>query len=328
MYISNRMGLTVWDLSTDPYDHSQLANNFEAVDEHDHTTGKGRQIPQGGLAPDSVTQVEIATGGVNTSELADNSVTNVKMADNSVGTAELISGSVTTAKIADGSISYAKLDPAIAPIGQVILWYRATSSISVPTGWEILDGRPWASVTNKLGPSGTNWTTGNMPDMRNAFPLGAATSGTGTGPTTPPDIGAAGGSQTQALAHSHTVNAHAHWVPDHQHGIQLDGSHSHSVAGGSTLATNSHGRFDGVYTFKDTSNNNHNTSFSHTYIVGRDVAASAPIDAAGTHNHTGLTTGTGGFSSSGETPGTSSALSASTDTRPKFVGFLFLIRVQ
>lgn len=54
MIILPNMGLFKWDSINDFFSHEQLAANFQALDEHDHTTGKGEQIPYGGLAEQSV----------------------------------------------------------------------------------------------------------------------------------------------------------------------------------------------------------------------------------------------------------------------------------
>ena len=42
--ITPNMSLTVWNSLTDKYDHSQLAANFVALDQHDHSPGRGAQI--------------------------------------------------------------------------------------------------------------------------------------------------------------------------------------------------------------------------------------------------------------------------------------------
>lgn len=49
------LGLKVWNLTTDPYNSGQLAENWAKVDEHDHSTGKGKQIPTGGIADGAIT---------------------------------------------------------------------------------------------------------------------------------------------------------------------------------------------------------------------------------------------------------------------------------
>lgn len=73
------LGLTIWNSLTDPYDSSQLVDNFVKIDTHDHSTGgKGKQIPNSGL---------LATSGseaVNTNVIRDGAVTAVKMVNSGV----------------------------------------------------------------------------------------------------------------------------------------------------------------------------------------------------------------------------------------------------
>jgi hypothetical protein len=83
------MSLTRWNLDTDPFNHTELAVNWQLVDVHDHTTGKGVPIPEGGLAA------------------------------NSVATINLKPASVTTDKIQDGAITYAKLEPGTVPYSKL-----------------------------------------------------------------------------------------------------------------------------------------------------------------------------------------------------------------
>lgn len=64
------MGLRVWNLLTDPYDHDQLADNWAKVDFHDHTPGRGTQIPTEGLFNGAVTTAKIADGGVTIAKTA------------------------------------------------------------------------------------------------------------------------------------------------------------------------------------------------------------------------------------------------------------------
>lgn len=54
MIVTTNMGLFKWDQIGDYFSHEQLAANFAALDEHDHTAGKGKPIPYGGLAEQSV----------------------------------------------------------------------------------------------------------------------------------------------------------------------------------------------------------------------------------------------------------------------------------
>ena len=58
---TSNMGLRVWDQLNDPYDHDQLANNWAKVDLHDHTPGRGIQIPTEGIADGAVTSDKISS---------------------------------------------------------------------------------------------------------------------------------------------------------------------------------------------------------------------------------------------------------------------------
>ena len=57
-----KMVLKVWNLLTDPYDHDQLADNWAKVDQHDHTTNRGVQIPTEGIFDGAITSAKLATG--------------------------------------------------------------------------------------------------------------------------------------------------------------------------------------------------------------------------------------------------------------------------
>jgi hypothetical protein len=48
------MGLRVWNLLLDDYDHEQLANNWAKVDAHDHSPGRGVLIPTEGIANEAI----------------------------------------------------------------------------------------------------------------------------------------------------------------------------------------------------------------------------------------------------------------------------------
>lgn len=59
-FTSAKMGLRIWNLLTDLYDHSQLADNWAKLDYHDHSPGKGVQIPTEGIADGAVTGPKLA----------------------------------------------------------------------------------------------------------------------------------------------------------------------------------------------------------------------------------------------------------------------------
>jgi hypothetical protein len=59
-FTSAKMGLRIWNLLTDLYDHAQLADNWAKVDYHDHSPGKGVQIPTEGIADAAVTAAKLS----------------------------------------------------------------------------------------------------------------------------------------------------------------------------------------------------------------------------------------------------------------------------
>src|SRR5687767_5517034 len=62
--ITTNMGLRSWNTVQDLYDHAQLADNWNKVDQHDHSTGKGVQIPTAGIADNAITAAKIVDGAV------------------------------------------------------------------------------------------------------------------------------------------------------------------------------------------------------------------------------------------------------------------------
>jgi hypothetical protein len=86
---TTNMGLTSWTSPSDLFNNTELADNWTAVDQHDHTAGKGVQIPAGG----------IATGAVTNAKLGANAVSSTKLGVNSVTTAAITDAAVTAAKL-------------------------------------------------------------------------------------------------------------------------------------------------------------------------------------------------------------------------------------
>jgi hypothetical protein len=82
---TSNLGLRRWDSQSDLFSYSELSNNWTLLDQHDHTTGKGVQIPAAGLATGAVTSPKIAASAVDGTKLADGSVTAVKLGAGAVG---------------------------------------------------------------------------------------------------------------------------------------------------------------------------------------------------------------------------------------------------
>ncbi len=126
-YTTPNMSLAAWDLETDPYDHTDLYNNWIAVDNHNHTPGKGAPLPpealpelgQDNLGTCSVNTLQICEGAVTQSRLAspavqevnifNSAVSSSKIANNAISVNHIQSNAVTEAKIANDSITTLKL---------------------------------------------------------------------------------------------------------------------------------------------------------------------------------------------------------------------------
>lgn len=317
------MGLVAWDLGTDKYDHLQLANDLVVIDGHDHTENKGVQIPSAGLKDRSVTEVKIALQAVGTPEVQDSAITGAKLADNTVGATKIIDGSVGTPEIANGAVTAGKIDPGYLPVGSILMWGRPDAS--PPVGiWEVCDGRSWSTVSNAMG-----YTTGNMPDFRNVFPLGAAATGTGLDPSTPPPVGQYGGSHTVDLTHVHPTPAHTHSVPSHTHSIAAAGAHIHYFPDDDGNPLDVFTRLVGVVTSAGQREALYIPGL-HSNGIGAGSSKIAPLSVEGNHDHgaaTGSTSGTTGSDGVSVTGSASRDLSA-VDKRPAHVGVLFIMRVR
>jgi hypothetical protein len=60
-FTTPNMGLRTWPSDTDPFDSVQLAQNFDKLDFHDHSGGRGVQIPAEGLADGAITSDKLAS---------------------------------------------------------------------------------------------------------------------------------------------------------------------------------------------------------------------------------------------------------------------------
>lgn len=115
MITTPNLGLKVWNLSTDSYNSGQLADNWSRVDEHDHTSGKGKRITTAAIADGAVTPAKLSSdvvppdASVTTAKIIDGAVTTDKLADTAVTTVKVTDGAVTTTKLADSSVTPIKL---------------------------------------------------------------------------------------------------------------------------------------------------------------------------------------------------------------------------
>lgn len=320
------MGLTAWTESDDPYSHVQFATNWNLVDLHDHTSGKGKQIPTAGIVDRAVTKAKLAEPAVDTFNYYDNSITAEKLADS--------------------------LLAALLPLGLVYHFWRPSGSTDVVWGagrasgklFELCDGRTIVASDHDLAGGGSI----TLPNLIDRFAYGGVAA----------NVNVTGGSSTAAMAHSHTVNAHSHTVASHAHTV---GAHSHSIAGDLSVGAHTHTFVGGLTAhsrrnvpitgdgatnplqFTDVAANVRTFSLQSLYIAGFNAASNggtydeaAPMDAAGaigSHSH-GAATGDSSPSTTAsapvtdaQSPGTNSAL-GSVSIMPPFYTLVPVVRVR
>jgi hypothetical protein len=71
--ITSNMSLTTPETGDSDY-ASSVSDSFDNIDAHDHSTGKGVQIPTGGIADSAVTAAKIAAGTITANKLASGAV--------------------------------------------------------------------------------------------------------------------------------------------------------------------------------------------------------------------------------------------------------------
>jgi hypothetical protein len=100
MITTPSMGLKRWDQPNDVFSYTELSDNWALVDGHDHTTGKGVQIPTNGIANLAVTGTKIANDAVDVNKLASDAVASGKIVNDAVTTSKIANANVTDAKLA------------------------------------------------------------------------------------------------------------------------------------------------------------------------------------------------------------------------------------
>lgn len=177
MITSSNMGLTVWNTTADPYDHSQLATNFLRIDSHNHTDTNGVKIPSAGIE--------------------DSAITSGKIANNAV----------TAAKIPDGSLGPEKLSFGVSKVGDVQMVWTPNGLTSLQPwfddGWLIANGQVVEEVEHDFDGGGII----TLPNMNGKFPIGGVQNSGGANLPSHPAIGQEAGSNTIDLSHTHTLDA-------------------------------------------------------------------------------------------------------------------------
>lgn len=182
------MALDVWSAGADPYDHTELAGNWNKVDVHDHTTGKGVQIPTDGIEDSAITTIKIDDGAITPGKL---------------------SGDITSDNLDNEYVH---------PIGSFMWWWRPSALTAIPSGWVICDGSAVGEANHSFAGGGSI----TLPNLIDAFPMGVAAANINTsGGSNTKNLqhSHSVNSHTHTInAHSHVVDAHSHTVNEHDHG--------------------------------------------------------------------------------------------------------------
>jgi hypothetical protein len=279
MSITPNLGLYAWESEDDPYSHTQLSANSFILDAHDHTEGRGKRIKTEAIVDRAITTVKLADGAVTAPKYAPASIPTSAYQPGSVDATAIKDLAVGTAELADRSVTAVKLAEGIRYLGELSFFWRPTTALPIPDGWEVADGRTLTGAEHDF-PGGGNVT---LPDLRNKFVLGAATGGTGTASNVPPAIGQTGGTNAANLAHSHVVDPHVHGTVPHSHTVA---AHTHTVASHRhqvdphSHTVNAHGHTVPGHTHPIP---DHSHSISHVHFV---LPHSHSIVADGAHQHT------------------------------------------
>lgn len=125
------MGLTRWTAGTDFFNWSLFDDDWLAIDDHDHTLGKGRQIPAGGLAANAVGTNNIQDSAVTTGKLANGAVTAVKIAPGVLGAGVFVAVKDGTDSDKTVNSDLAAAAPSVVPFHDL----EGTAGTYNPDGW-------------------------------------------------------------------------------------------------------------------------------------------------------------------------------------------------
>lgn len=138
MITTPNLSLIAWNLSSDPYNSEELAENWFKVDQHDHTPGKGARIDTAAIEDQAVTSAKlhpsalpdlsIPDGSITTAKIVDGNVTLAKLASDSVNSAKIVDGSIATADIANNAVTRAKIPKSV--VQGMRLTFTADSAVT------------------------------------------------------------------------------------------------------------------------------------------------------------------------------------------------------
>lgn len=157
---TNKMSLVTWDNIEDAYDFEQLAGNWQKLDFHDHSPGRGVPIASGGLALGSVTSNAIASGAVTASKVGYPLYTPMTVSGSAVSGASILANAgISVGLPAASSAGLAPItivaNTGVTGASPVTVTGANIFGIGLSAASSFVLGTPLSSVT--LLPQGSNW---------------------------------------------------------------------------------------------------------------------------------------------------------------------------
>jgi hypothetical protein len=127
---------------TDLFKKEDVQTLAQAVDQHDHSSGKGLVV----------SAASIPAGAIDGSKITDNTITSAKIQDLTIATADIANSAITSAKILDGTIVGGDIAPATLTADKLSL----TFSVQTMGGDVILNPQAtWVTLVSYAAAAGT-----------------------------------------------------------------------------------------------------------------------------------------------------------------------------
>jgi len=142
---------------TDIFKKEDVQTLAQAVDQHDHTTGKGLPMAAGSIPNGTITSAMIADGTIQGADIATGTITTTQIADGTIATADLANAAVTNAKLGTDT---ARLN--LLTNGGFEIWQRGNGPFTAQFAytadcWSIqLGGSSTVSVSRITSTAGSN----------------------------------------------------------------------------------------------------------------------------------------------------------------------------
>lgn len=181
MLTTPNMGLKQWDQAGDFFSFSELKLNWDAVDQHDHTTNKGVQIPTAGIANLAITGAKIAANAVDVTKLATGldpspAYTTYKLLKNASGSIGASAAAIIYAMSESAPAASAMVSERTGPF-----WFDpadyavAGRTVKLRFIWTIVNGANAPATTFTTGLAGPLGWSGGLASNFNTYIAGSGT---------------------------------------------------------------------------------------------------------------------------------------------------------